>query len=176
MRPDLILAHLRKDPRNHITAFHRNLFSTGGEGRALSGGATAGITLNVHEPFFDGWAESMTNSAIYIHYADIWPIKKYLNEERWGNETIGGTLYKLRADIDSTEFTWLCDRPQQAQITIPSANDSYRCKISGMLITIESVKLSNGKPVSIICQREDGLRFCELSWNRFKSEFSAAQG
>lgn len=174
MRPDLILAHLRKDSRNHITAFHRNLGSAGSEGRVLSGGATAGMTLNLHEPFFEGWAESMTSSATYLHYADIWPIKQYLNEERWGNEAIGGTRYTLRTDIDSTGFVWLRDKPPQAKIPIPAANDAYRCKASGMLITIESVKLINGQPVNIIYQREDGMRCGEPSWPRFKSDFVAA--
>lgn len=174
MRPDLILALLRKDPRNSITAFHRCLGSSGGEGRVLSGGATAGMTLNIIEPYYEGWAPSLANSAIYINRADIWPIRDYLNAEPWGDQNLGGTRYTLRANVDSSRFTWFKTPAAPEAVNIPSPGETYRHKFCGMQITIESVKLGNKGPTNIIYTREDGLRVGEPSWARFKSDFTSA--
>ncbi|POP46887.1 hypothetical protein CHU32_08225 [Superficieibacter electus] len=90
MKPDQILAILRKDQRNHITAFHRSQTSR----NALA--HTAGITLNYHEPYYEGWAPALEMQESFIGAAELSQVMPHLVAEPWGNGIIGGVVYRLK--------------------------------------------------------------------------------
>lgn len=90
MKPEIILKILRKDARNNITVFHR--WQT--DRAALS--HTAGVTLNYHEPYYEGWAPSLAMQEEFIAMSDLMQIEEHLTEEKWGNPTLGGSIYRLK--------------------------------------------------------------------------------
>lgn len=90
MKPEIILKILRKDARNNITVFHRWQTARG----ALS--HTAGVTLNYHEPYYEGWAPSLAMQEEFIAMSDLMQIEEHLTEEKWGNPTLGGSIYRLK--------------------------------------------------------------------------------
>jgi len=90
MKPESILNILRKDARNNITAFHRWQTARGASGH------TAGITLNYHEPYYEGWAPAMEMQEVSITPATLQQIEQHLDVEVWGNGTIGGRIYRLK--------------------------------------------------------------------------------
>jgi|AGFT01.1.fsa_nt_gi hypothetical protein len=90
MKPETILNILRSDARNNITVFHRSQTASG----ALS--HTAGITLNYHEPYYEGWAPALEMRETFIGAAELSQIKEHLTEEPWGNGSIGGAIYRLK--------------------------------------------------------------------------------
>jgi len=90
MKPDQILAILRKDQRNHITAFHQSQTAR----NALA--HTAGITLNYHEPYYEGWAPALEMQESFIGGAVLLQIIPHLVAEPWGNGIVGGVVYRLK--------------------------------------------------------------------------------
>ncbi|WP_228530444.1 hypothetical protein [Citrobacter amalonaticus] len=90
MTPETILSILRKDARNNITAFHRWKTSAG----ALS--HSEGITLNYHEPYYEGWAPNLEMQQTFISGPALKKIQQHLIAEEWGNGTIGGCVYRLK--------------------------------------------------------------------------------
>lgn len=85
-----ILAILRKDARNNITAFHRWQTSQGALGH------TAGITLNYHEPYYEDWAPALEMQETFISMTLLLQIANHLDVEDWGDGTIGGQIYRLK--------------------------------------------------------------------------------
>lgn len=92
MKPEIILNILRKDARNNITVFHRSQTARG----ALA--HTAGVTLNYHEPYYEGWAPSMAMQETFISMSDVRQIEDHLTVEQWGNPTLGGSIYRLKEE------------------------------------------------------------------------------
>lgn len=90
MNPEQILSTLRKDTRNHITEFHRSQTSLG----ALA--HTGGITLNYHEPYYEGWAPALEMQETFIGAAQLSQVMQHLVAEPWGNGGIGGVVYRLK--------------------------------------------------------------------------------
>lgn len=90
MKPETILKILRKDARNNITVFHRSQTARGALGH------TAGITLNYHEPYYEGWAPALEMQETFISAAELSQIEKHLSVEHWGNGNIGGRIYRLK--------------------------------------------------------------------------------
>jgi len=90
MKPESILNILRKDARNNITAFHRWQTARGALGH------TAGITLNYHEPYYEGWAPALEMQEVSITPATLQQIEQHLAVEAWGNGTTGGRIYRLK--------------------------------------------------------------------------------
>ncbi|MGL4725671.1 MAG: hypothetical protein ACRCWW_14395 [Scandinavium sp.] len=90
MKPESILNILRKDARNNITAFHRSQTVRGARAH------TGGITLNYHEPYYEGWAPALAMQEVFIGAAELSQIEKFLTVESWGNGNIGGRIYRLK--------------------------------------------------------------------------------
>lgn len=90
MTPESVLNILRKDARNHITSFHRWQTAQG----ALS--HTAGITLNYHEPYYEGWAPALEMQETSISMPVLMQIVDLLNVETWGDGTMGGQIYRIK--------------------------------------------------------------------------------
>lgn len=90
MTPEYVLNILRKDARNHITSFHRWQTAQG----ALS--HTAGITLNYHEPYYEGWAPALEMQETSISMPVLMQIVDRLNVETWGDGTMGGQIYRIK--------------------------------------------------------------------------------
>ncbi|TDN64289.1 hypothetical protein EC847_101214 [Scandinavium goeteborgense] len=90
MKPESILNILRKDARNNITVFHRSQTARGARAH------TAGITLNYHEPYYEGWAPALEMQEVFITPAALSQIEQHLAVELWGNGTIGGRIYRLK--------------------------------------------------------------------------------
>ncbi|EJG2193360.1 hypothetical protein ACX13C_06550 [Klebsiella oxytoca] len=90
MTPESVLNILRKDARNHITSFHRWQTAQG----ALS--HTAGITLNYHEPYYEGWAPALEMQETSISMPVLMQIVDRLNVETWGDGTMGGQIYRIK--------------------------------------------------------------------------------
>ncbi|HAT2827287.1 TPA: hypothetical protein I8370_000232 [Klebsiella oxytoca] len=90
MTPESVINILRKDARNHITSFHRWQTAQG----ALS--HTAGITLNYHEPYYEGWAPALEMQEISISMPVLMQIVDRLNVETWGDGTMGGQIYRIK--------------------------------------------------------------------------------
>lgn len=90
MTPETILSILRKDARNNITSFHRWQTAKGALGH------TAGITLNYHEPYYEGWAPNLEMQQTFISGPALAQIQQHLSAEEWGNGTIGGCVYRLK--------------------------------------------------------------------------------
>jgi len=90
MKPETILNILRKDARNNITVFHRSQTAAG----ALS--HTAGITLNYHEPYYEGWAPALAMQETFISASELAQVEKHLISESWGNGSLGGKIYHLK--------------------------------------------------------------------------------
>lgn len=57
---------------------------------------TAGVTLNYHEPYYEGWAPALAMQEAFIGMAELSQIKTYLSEEAWGDSDIGGRIYRLK--------------------------------------------------------------------------------
>lgn len=95
MTPQSILRVLSQHPDNNITEFHRALNSVGG--KLLGGGATGGVTLNYKELYYT-WRN--TKSCEYIQINHLFAIREYLTAEPWGDMRLGGTVYRLKDDID----------------------------------------------------------------------------
>ena len=89
MTPETILSILRKDARNNITAFHRWKTSAG----ALS--HSEGITLNYHEPYYEGWAPALEMRELSISAPELQQVIPFLSVEHWGNGLIGGEIYRI---------------------------------------------------------------------------------
>jgi hypothetical protein len=90
MKPESILTILRKDARNNITAFHSSQTARGARAH------TAGITLNYHEPYYEGWAPALEMQEVFITPAALSQIEEHLAVEVWGNGKIGGRIYRLK--------------------------------------------------------------------------------
>lgn len=90
MTPESVLNILRKDARNHITSFHRWQTAQG----ALS--HIAGITLNYHEPYYEGWAPALEMQETSISMPVLMQIVDRLNVETWGDGTMGGQIYRIK--------------------------------------------------------------------------------
>lgn len=90
MTPESIIRILRKDARNHITSFHRWQTAKGALGH------TGGITLNYHEPYYEGWAPALVMQQTFISGPSLSRIQHLLTAEEWGNGTIGGCVYRLK--------------------------------------------------------------------------------
>ncbi|MCV9377306.1 hypothetical protein [Hafnia alvei] len=95
MTPQSILRVLSQHPDNNITEFHRALNSVGGV--FTGGGATGGVTLNYYEPYYT-WRNFLEST--HIQYNHIGRIRAYLDAEPWGNVNLGGTIYRLKPDVD----------------------------------------------------------------------------
>lgn len=93
INPESILNILRKDARNNITVFHRWQTARGALGH------TAGITLNYHEPYYEGWAPALEMCEVFISAPELEVVKPFLNVETWGNGTIGGEIYRLPKEV-----------------------------------------------------------------------------
>ena len=92
MTPESVLNILRKDARNHITSFHRWMAPS------RSPADTAGVTLNYHDPYYEGWAPALEMQETFISMSVLHQISDKLVVEKWGNRTIGGKIYRLKAD------------------------------------------------------------------------------
>lgn len=90
MKPEIILKILRKDARNNITVFHRGQTAHG------AGGHMVGVTLNYHEPYYEGWAPSMAMQNEFISMSELLQIENHLTVEHWGTPTLGGRTYRLK--------------------------------------------------------------------------------
>lgn len=90
MTPESVLSVLSKDARNHITSFHRWQTAKGALGH------TAGITLNYHEPYYEGWAPALEMQETFISMPVLLQIANHLDVEEWGDGTIGGQIYRLK--------------------------------------------------------------------------------
>lgn len=90
MKPEIILNILRKDARNNITVFHR------WQAARSAGSHIAGATLNYHEPYYEGWAPSLSMREEFISMSDLIQIEDQLTVEHWGNSTLGGRIYRLK--------------------------------------------------------------------------------
>ena len=90
MNPESILKILRKDARNNITVFHRSQTARGALGH------TAGITLNYHEPYYEGWAPALEMQETFISMSDLFRIETHLTVESWGDGALGGRIYRLK--------------------------------------------------------------------------------
>ena len=88
--PEQIISILRRDPRNNITVFHRNENSAGALSHAV------GVTINYHEPYYDGWAPALAMQEQFIGMAELLQVAPLLTREDWGDKTIGGTIYRLK--------------------------------------------------------------------------------
>ncbi|HCU16541.1 MAG: hypothetical protein E6995_13120 [Enterobacteriaceae bacterium] len=95
MTPQHILRVLSQHHDNNITEFHRALNSVGGV--FTGGGATGGVTLNYYEPYYS-WRTYPEST--FIPYNYIGRIREYLDAEPWGNVNLGGTIYRLKPDVD----------------------------------------------------------------------------
>ncbi|MCT1678576.1 hypothetical protein M3B69_01315 [Raoultella ornithinolytica] len=84
-----ILTILRKDERNNITAFHRWQTAQGALGH------TAGITLNYHEPYYEGWAPALEMCEVSISAPELQQVIPFLSVEHWGDGLIGGEIYRI---------------------------------------------------------------------------------
>lgn len=63
----------------------------------MGGGATGGVTLNYKELYYT-WRNSLCCEYIQINH--LFAIREYLTAEPWGNDKLGGTVYRLKDDID----------------------------------------------------------------------------
>lgn len=90
MKPESILSILRKDARNNITVFHRWQTARGALGH------TVGITLNYHEPYYEGWAPALEMQEVFIGAAQLHQIEHHLTVEVWGDGNVGGRIYRLK--------------------------------------------------------------------------------
>lgn len=124
MTPQHILRVLSQHPDNNITEFHRALNSVGGV--FTGGGATGGVTLNSKEPYYT-WRNPEKNE--YISFNHLLAIREYLTAVPWGDMKIGGTVYRLRDDIDVDAVIEKITpkRPQPKPIVIhkPKAGQRY---------------------------------------------------
>ena len=90
MTPESVLNILRKDARNNITVFHRWQTAQGALGH------TAGLTLNYHEPYYEGWAPALEMQETFISMPVLMQIADLLDVENWGDGTIGGQIYRIK--------------------------------------------------------------------------------
>lgn len=90
MTPESVLNILRQDARNHITSFHRWQTAQGALGH------TAGVTLNYHEPYYEGWAPALEMQETFISMPVLMQIVDRLDVETWGNGTLGGQVYRIK--------------------------------------------------------------------------------
>ncbi|HGW8506466.1 TPA: hypothetical protein ACNRPQ_004708 [Raoultella ornithinolytica] len=89
INPESILAILRKDARNNITAFHRWQTAQGALGHMT------GITLNYHEPYYEGWAPALEMREVSISAPELQQVIPFLSVEHWGDGLIGGEIYRI---------------------------------------------------------------------------------
>jgi hypothetical protein len=95
LSPEQILAALRRDSRNHITAFHRFIDDSS---KVKRGSGMAGVTLNFHDAYYAGWAPALEMQSEFINLSSVIQIEQYLDAEEWEEKTLhcGGTIYRLK--------------------------------------------------------------------------------
>lgn len=104
LSPEQILAALRRDSRNHITAFHRFMDDISS---VAAGCGTVGVTLNCHDSYYSGWAPALEVQSEFIHLNSVLQIQQYLDAETWEEKSLhcGGTIYRLKAEYRAAQVS-----------------------------------------------------------------------